>query len=144
MKLLPLLLLSLTVTLTALAGPPSNDEAKIQGTWIPKQAEMGGAPMSASFMTTTVMKLEKNNYLVTVAGSPDKGNFTLNAAATPKTMDINGTAGPNVGKKMLCIYELQGDTLRICYGLGGSPRPTEFKSPAGTKYFLVTYERKKS
>ena len=41
------------------------------------------------------------------------------------------------------IYELNGDTLRICYDLSGSKRPTEFKTAAGTKLYLVTYNRKK-
>ena len=38
---------------------------------------------------------------------------------------------------------LKGDTLRICYDLSGATRPTEFKSIAGTKLYLVAYNRKK-
>lgn len=58
-------------------------------------------------------------------------------------MTVTGTEGPNQGKKFPCIYELQGDTLRICYDLSGAKRPTEFKSVAGTKLYLVTYARKR-
>jgi uncharacterized protein (TIGR03067 family) len=58
-------------------------------------------------------------------------------------MTITGTAGPNSGKTFPAIYELKGDTLRICYDLSSAKRPTEFKSIAGTRLYLVTYNRKK-
>ena len=58
-------------------------------------------------------------------------------------MTITGTEGPNQGKTFPAIYELKGDTLRICYDLSGAKRPTEFKSIAGTRLYLVTYNRKK-
>jgi uncharacterized protein (TIGR03067 family) len=142
MKYLWYLCLTLATAFTAVAGP-STDAKDIQGTWIPVKAEMGGVPMGNDFLTNTVMNLDGGKYVVTVSGSPDKGEYTLDPASKPKTMDITGTQGPNTGRKLLCIYELDGNTLRICYGLGGSPRPTEFKSPSASKYFLVTYQRKK-
>jgi len=57
-------------------------------------------------------------------------------------MAITGTEGPNSGRTFPAIYELEGDTLRICYDLSGVKRPTEFKSIAGTRLYLVTYVRK--
>jgi uncharacterized protein (TIGR03067 family) len=143
MKHLISLLLPFALAMTALAGPMPDDAKGIQGTWVPVKAEIGGTPMKEDFLTNTVMKLEAPKYEVTVAGSPDKGSYTLDAESKPKTIDITGEEGPNAGRKIAGIYELKGDTLRICYGLGGSARPAEFKSPAGTKYFLVTYKRKK-
>jgi len=65
------------------------------------------------------------------------------SATQPKGMSVTGTEGPNSGKTFPAIYELKGDTLRICYDLSGAKRPTEFKSVAGTKLYLVTYVRKK-
>jgi len=56
-------------------------------------------------------------------------------------MTITDTAGPNQGKTFPAIYELKGDTLRICYDLSGAKRPTEFKTVAGTQLYLVTYTR---
>ena len=55
---------------------------------------------------------------------------------------ITATAGPDSGKTFPAIYELKGDTLRICYDLSGAKSPTEFKSIAGTKLYAVTYNRK--
>ena len=59
-------------------------------------------------------------------------------------MDITGTEGPNKGKTFLAVYELDGDTLRICYDLSGKSRPTEFKTTEGTQLFLVSYKREKT
>jgi uncharacterized protein (TIGR03067 family) len=56
---------------------------------------------------------------------------------------VIGTEGPNQGKTFPAIYELNGDTLRICYDLSGAKRPAEFKTIAGTKLYLVTYSRSK-
>ena len=41
------------------------------------------------------------------------------------------------------ILRMLGNTFRICYDLSGAKRPTEFKTTAGTKLYLVTYNRKK-
>jgi uncharacterized protein (TIGR03067 family) len=56
-------------------------------------------------------------------------------------MSITGTNGPNLGKTFPAIYELKGDTLRICYDLSGEKFPTDYKSVEGTKLYLVTYKR---
>jgi uncharacterized protein (TIGR03067 family) len=69
--------------------------------------------------------------------------YTLDSTSKPKGMSITGTEGPNIGKTYPAIYELKGDMLRICYDLSGAKRPTEFKSTAGTRLYLVAYNRKK-
>jgi uncharacterized protein (TIGR03067 family) len=80
---------------------------------------------------------------VTVGTKPDRGTCKLDPSAKPKALDITGTEGPNKGKTILAIYERDGDTLRVCYDLGGKNRPTEFKTTAGSRLFLVEYKRQK-
>ena len=58
-------------------------------------------------------------------------------------MDVLGTEGPNKGKTFPSIYELDGDTLKICYTLEGKDRPAGFESKEGTETLLVTYKRAK-
>ena len=57
--------------------------------------------------------------------------------------DITGTEGPNKGKTIPAIYEHKGDTLKVCYNLGGQERPTEFKSKSGTRQKMWTFQREK-
>lgn len=143
MNYIVIILAALGLTLTASAAEQPRDFKDIQGTWLPIAAEIGGQPMTSDFLKTTVLKLDDGKYEVTVGGVSDKGTYTIDATLKPKTLDITGTEGPNAGKKIPAIYELRRNTLRVCYGLGDGPRPTEFKSPPGTKFFLVTYQRQK-
>ena len=121
----------------------AKDEGAIQGTWLPSAAELAGEKFPDEVRKTIKLVIKDNNYTVTVGPKVDKGTVKLNPSARPKEMDITGVEGPNKGKTILAIYELQGDTLRICYDLTGKSHPTEFKTKADTKLFLVTYKREK-
>ena len=140
-----ILYISLTVaaSLTAFATDAPKDDKLVQGSWMPTNADWGGEPLTEAVLKSISLKLENGKYDVSVAGEPDKGTYTLDSTSKPKSMTITGTEGPNNGKTFPAIYELKGDTLRICYDLSGAKRPTEFKSIAGTKLYLVTYKRKK-
>ncbi|HEX3599169.1 MAG TPA: TIGR03067 domain-containing protein [Lacipirellulaceae bacterium] len=122
---------------------PQDDQKALQGDWVPAKAELGGKPMSDDVLKTISLKLIKNDYEVLVAGKPDKGTWSIDPDAKPKAMTVKGVKGPNAGKTFPAIYELDGDTLRICYDLSGKARPKEFKTTEGTKLYLVTYKRKK-
>lgn len=143
MKNIILFCLIVAASLTALAAGERDDHEALQGVWIPVKAELGGQPMPDAVLKTISLKLTKNEYHVLVAGEPDNGTWTIDSATKPKGMKIIGTEGPNAGKTFPAIYELKDDTLRICYDLSGAKRPTEFMTSAGTKLYLVTYNRRK-
>jgi uncharacterized protein (TIGR03067 family) len=146
MKHLLSLTLTLTACLAAFAATPGTqpDDAKaIAGMWKPTQAELAGKPMPDAVLKTITLKLDNGRYEVFVGDQPDRGTYTLDTAADPRGLTINGTEGPNNGKTFPCIYELKVDTLRICYDLSGEKPPTEFKTTPGTKLYLVTYARQK-
>src|SRR5215831_5920499 len=113
-------ILSLAAPLTTFAAEKPDDAKNIQGTWLPVKAELRGEPMKDDFLKSSTLKLNGGKYEVT-AESVDKGTYTMDPTSKPKTIDVTGVEGPNAGRKIPGIYELNGDTLRICYGLGGSP-----------------------
>ena len=135
--------LTVAASLTAFAADPPEDAKAVQGSWAPTKADLGGQPMTETVLKSISLKLDHGKYEVSVGGQPDKGTYTLDSTSKPKSMTITGTEGPNQGKTFPAIYELKGDTLRICYDLSGVKRPAEFKSIPGTKLYLVTYNRKK-
>ena len=144
MKYLLCICFGVGVLLNAFAADSPDEAKKVQGSWKPVKAELAGQPMTDTVLKSISLKLDNGKYEVYVGGRPDKGTtYTLDAAAKPKGMTITGTEGPNHGKTFPAIYELKGDTLRICYDLSGAKRPTEFKSIAGTQLYLVTYNRNK-
>lgn len=131
------------VSLHAFAAESPSDVKAVQGNWKPVQAELAGQPMADVVLKSISLKLDNGKHEVFVRDAPDRGTYTLDSAAKPKGVTVTGTEGPNRGRTFPAIYELKGDTLSICYDLSGAKRPTEFKSVAGTKLYLVTYNRKK-
>ena len=136
------LCLAVVVSPAAFAADPPDTKA-IEGSWTPIKAELGGQPLPDAVLKTISLKLADGKYEAIGGGHPDYGTYSLDAAMKPKGMIVTGTNGPNQGKTFPCIYEINGDRLRICYDLSGTKRPTEFKSVAGTQLYLVTYGRKK-
>jgi uncharacterized protein (TIGR03067 family) len=135
-----LVVLALLMT-HAEARPQKADD--VQGIWKPTQAELGGNPLPEAVLAPLRLELSKGKYSLTGAESPDSGTYAFDPSKNPKTMDVTGTDGPNKGKTFPAIYELDGDTLRICYDLAGKERPKQFKTAKQTKLYLVTYKRDK-
>ena len=115
----------------------------LEGTWIPESAELAGAMFPDETRKAMKLVLKGDAYTLNIGPKADKGTVKLFTGKKIKEMDIAGTEGPNKDKTFLAIYELDKDTLKVCYDLGGKDRPTEFKTKAETKLFLVTYKREK-
>jgi uncharacterized protein (TIGR03067 family) len=129
---------------TSFAADDSADLKTLQGSWIPVKAELGGQPLPGDVLKKITLTLTNQNYEVTITGEQsDSGIWSIDTSSKPKGMTIVGTKGPNAGKTFPCIYDIKGDTFRICYDLSGAKQPTEFKTATGTKLYLVTYNRKK-
>ena len=120
------------------------DDAKaMEGTWKVESAEAGGKKIESEDLMTLVVKITGARYEVRIKDKVDAGTLALDEKQTPKTMDATDTEGDDVGKVVNAIYELNGDTLRVCYPLDGGERPKEFATKEGSAVLLVTYKREK-
>jgi uncharacterized protein (TIGR03067 family) len=129
-------------TSSARADGAADEWKKLAGTWRVDAATYGGKDATSTFKAA-VLTIEEGKYKL-VFGSTDAGTLTIDPSKKPKSMTIMGTEGPNKDKTIPCIYEIDGDTLKICYALGGAKEaPTEFKSTAENKALLMTYKREK-
>ena len=137
----------LLASLVVLAARAADDPKGMNGTWKPTQAELAGQPMPPPVLKSITLKMDGSNYEVIVQTEKgprsDKGTVTLDPTTSPAGMTVIGVEGPNAGKTFPAIYEIDGNTLRICYDLSGTKRPTEFKTAPATKLYLVTYLRAK-
>lgn len=115
----------------------------LDGVWVPTMAELAGDKFPEAVLKTMQLTINGNSYSTLVGTNKDEGELKIDSQAKPPAIDILGGKGPNQGKLFPAIFELQGDTLRICYDLSGKKRPTQFATARSTQLFLVTYERKK-
>jgi uncharacterized protein (TIGR03067 family) len=114
----------------------------IEGTWIPFKAELAGAAAPDDVLARTELVLRHERYEVRFGGEKaDAGAYSLSPDAAPPSLTLHGKTGHNRGRTIAAIFQLQGDRLRICYGLDGSP-PATFATTAGSQLYLVSYRRK--
>ncbi len=124
-------------------GPLKDDASKAEavkaelkrfaGTWKFVSMEFEGQAVPEASFKDSRMTCEGDRFTTKGAESA-KGTYSVDPTVTPKTIDISLTAGEGDGPKVtiLGIYELDGDTYKICSGLPGKPRPTEFAAPKGS------------
>jgi uncharacterized protein (TIGR03067 family) len=142
-------LVAATVILTLFAASAwgrdnKEDQKLLEGTWQPVSGEQAGEKFPEELLKTINLVIIDGKYNVTVGKFVDKGTITLDAAKKPKEMDLFGTEGENKDKKILTIYELTDETLKVCYNMEGKERPKEFKTKEGSKDLVITYKRVKA
>lgn len=115
----------------------------LNGTWVPSEGQLNGEKAPDEFIKAITLTITDGKYGVAVGDQKETGKFSIDVAKKPATMDIHAEVGPNKGKKILAIYELTGDTLKVCYKLGVEERPTGFVSTKDNMQFVVTYKRQK-
>jgi uncharacterized protein (TIGR03067 family) len=129
------------------------DEDAIQGTWKIDKFDLGGGPGAPP-----QAELDKIQFvfgkdgMLKVAGGPGgeemTGSHKLDPAAKVKTIDmtVNPPKGVNDGKPetMLGLYELEGDTLKLCITNGPNKnRPEEIKPDGKAGVAVITFSRVK-
>ena len=124
------------LSLTAFADD-AKDLAAMQGTWLPESAELSGKRFPDPIRKSIKLVMKDDKYSVTVGKTLDEGTVKLDSAAMPKKMEIKGSEGPNKGKTILAIYEVGGETLKVCFDPEGKTRPTEFKGASGSQTLVV-------
>ena len=140
-----------TLALTASGGTRAiaDDKAdvekelkKFHGAWTFQSVEAGGKEMPAAQFKGMTVNFEGDKYSVNLEDKVvEAATMKLDPSKSPKTLDAKVTEGPNKGGVILGIYEISGDTLKVCFDPEGKKRPTEFK--ANGPYTLVVHKRVK-
>ena len=131
------------ISLSSLRADDKADDWKcLKGTWNVEKAVLRGQYATDTFKSA-VLTLEEGKYSVAFGGVDDKGTVVTDTAKKPKQMTITGTDGPNKGKTIPAIYELDGDTLKICYELEKKAPPADLEAKEGTSTLFIVYKRGK-
>jgi hypothetical protein len=72
-----------------------------------------------------------------------KAKIIVDPSKKPKTIDYDVIDGPAKGKKLLGIYELEGDTLKSCFAAPDAERPTDFTGKEGERRTVSTWKHDK-
>lgn len=112
----------------------------LQGKWGLVHWEAGGAVMpvdprqAAAFHDNRYILYLVNNDAVLELG----GIYTLGAAQPARFLDMQPEGG---GEAMKCLYEIEGDTLRLCMAAPGGPRPAEFTTKPNQNHMSMRLTR---
>ena len=117
---------------------------KFQGTWTFESVEAGGKKLPADQFKGITVTFEGDKYVVKRGDEVvEAATQKLDPSKSPKTLDAKVTDGPNKGAVILGIYEISGDTLKVCFDPEGKKRPTEFKGVSGSQTLVVHKRVKK-
>jgi uncharacterized protein (TIGR03067 family) len=138
-----MLVLPLTVVLSlclvsaqAQEDAAKKEFAKLQGTWKRVAAEVDGKKVPAAELQTSTLTVDGDKYMLNMAGQMRTGVFKLDPSKTPKQIDIVSDAGPNKGKSLPGIYELDGDVFKYVVSSPGKERPTDFTAKPGHALYV--------
>ncbi|MBZ5724292.1 MAG: TIGR03067 domain-containing protein [Acidobacteriia bacterium] len=125
--------LALTVCLTLPGQTDAQDRAALQGTWRAIEATSNGDPPPAGMLEklTLVFAGEK----VSIMGKAPTG-FKIDTSFQPAHIDFLNS------RHQVGIYELKGDTLKLCTGMDGD-RPTTFRTEKYTDHTYILLKRTK-
>ena len=137
---------ALALGMTASADEKASKEelAKFSGTWKGVSVVQDGKEMTKAEAETARLTVDGEKYTLKLGGEEIEGTHALDPTKTPKQIEAVRTKGPSKGEKMLGIYELTGDTFKVCFAAPGkSDRPTEFKSAPGSGQRVLLFTRAK-
>jgi uncharacterized protein (TIGR03067 family) len=142
-----------TLVFTASGGPGARADAKtdvekelkmFEGTWTFELVQAAGKEIPAAEFKGMTVTFTGDKFTV------KKGDEVIQAATqkldpskSPKTLDVTVAEGLNKGAVMLGIYEISGDTLKVCFDPEGKKRPTQFKGASGAQTFVIHKRVKK-
>jgi uncharacterized protein (TIGR03067 family) len=138
------------IVLLALAAVarPQDDAAKkdlkqMEGTWAVVLEEISGQKTPEESKKVDVKLTVKDGKYTVLFGDKQAatGTIKLDAGKTPRQIDAIAADGQFKDKAMPGIYEVKGDTMRVCFAQPGKDRPTEFHTKEGSGHMLFSYKR---
>jgi uncharacterized protein (TIGR03067 family) len=141
-------LLLLTAVLLVAADKPADankqDLEKMQGDWGVASQVSDGKKVTDDEAQTLFRTVKGDTYTLCFYDKPIvKGTFTLDATAKPKTIDARPAGSAKDAPPLLGIYEIEGDTYRLCFAPAGKERPKDFACKAGSGHTLTVWKREK-
>lgn len=121
------------------ADSTKDDAKKLQGTWAALEVLHDGQVQKLDPITWT---FADDKYTNKVGKQTEKWTYKLDGSKNPKTIDSEYFVSAGFpGRKLTGIYELNGDTLKVCYDLTGKGHPNDFTAAKGARRIFYTFKR---
>jgi RNA polymerase sigma-70 factor (ECF subfamily) len=118
------------------------DQEKLQGTWKIVSHELDGKEAPAEEGKEVKLTFRGTKVTFIVGENKFEATYKLNSTAKPKRIDLSYLGGPAEGKTKQGIYDLEGNTLRICgNNTPGGEVPSEFVTKAESGEELLVLKR---
>jgi uncharacterized protein (TIGR03067 family) len=122
----------------------TKEYARLAGVWRFALVEVEGKKQPEVPFATNKMILSKDGHYVVVQGPRvTRGTLKLDPSKDPKHYDPTIMTGRLRGLTVPGIYELDGDTLRICFPLRNRERPTILARKPGSGLMFQAFKREK-
>ena len=108
------------------------DWSAIQGTWQVTYSEDGGRIATQEMLKEIRFVIDEQNLITEIGGRKSVSTYKLDPSTNPKSLDLTENGRTKQG-----IYDLEGDTLRICIAESGDQRPTAFDSQPNSANDIV-------
>jgi uncharacterized protein (TIGR03067 family) len=113
---------------------------KLQGVWRTESLTAPSGEVAKDAIKGRSLVIEGNKFARKQDGKTFMtGRLALDASGKQKALVMICT--DREGAEVWALYEIDGDTLKVCYDLLGKGRPTEFK--AGATQSVAVYKRQK-
>jgi uncharacterized protein (TIGR03067 family) len=141
MKLVVILAVGLLLGADDKQADAKKDQEKLQGDWTLMSGERDGEAFPDELVKSLKRTFTGDKYVITRDGETlAKATFTLDPSQKPKAIDIKLE---NADKPVQGIYEVDGDTFKLCYAAPGEARPKEFATKGGTGLTLAVWKKAK-
>lgn len=125
-----------------LAPAVDDKDTKMDGTYTFMSVIHDGKEMPADELKNYALMLTSTNYTLKKGDQVlEEGTYKVDTSKTPHMLQRTATAGDNKGKTFLGICEPSGETMKVCWGVPGGDRPTEFSSKEGSGHVLEVVKR---
>jgi uncharacterized protein (TIGR03067 family) len=122
------------------------DSKELKGTWQLKSEVKDGEAKDADYVKSIRLSFDAKGDWAVMKDDDTifKGTTKLDTAKKPQQIDMTLTSPEeNKGIQVQGIYEIKGDTFRICWTINGE-RPTEFEAKEASGRTYAVFQRVKS
>jgi internalin A len=140
--------LIIVITSLLIAADKAKDDTvkkeleQLKGTWVATSYVKDSKPAPEADLKMMKLVIAGDQVTFTKGKDLRKATYKLDPTQKPKTVDIVMVDGPDKGKTLQGIYEINGDEFKICLAILDKPRPKEFAAKPET--ILETWKREKA